>query len=288
MKKILLFPAFLIGSIIPTIAQEKITIVKDSDTIKITKENGDQNVIAIGNNGLEIGKTNTTEKKFSLKYGGLDLGLNMLIHGTDYTNPTTQAFLNVPLAMQNDNLFSLKQGNSWNVNIWLLMAKARLVNNSNFKLNLNSGLGMQIYNFKYQKNILHLNETNPELILDQQRDFEKNKLSVMYASIPLKLNFQHRITAKNFLQYSFGVIGGVNASTWTKTITRQDGLEKNHDQFNLAPFNLNLVGEIGLTNGVTLYATYQISNMYRSKSTDVNHNALIQNPLSIGIKLTGF
>lgn len=288
MKKILLVPAILLSSIAVSNAQEKITILKDSDTIKITKENSDKNVIAIGNNGLEIGKTNTTEKKISLKYGGLDLGLNMLMHGTDYTNPTTQSFLNVPLVMQNDNLFSLKQGNSWNVNIWLLMAKARLVNNSNFKLNLNSGLGMQIYNFKYQKNILHLNETNPELILDQNRDYEKNKLSVMYASIPLKLNFQHRISAKNFFQYSFGVIGGVNASTWTKTITKQDGLEKNHDQFNLAPFNLNLVGEIGLTNGVTLYATYQITNMYKSSIRNMMNKALIQNPLSIGIKLTGF
>lgn len=176
-KKILLIHTIVLGSLASTIAQEKITI---------TKESTEQNSISIGNNGLEIGKTKNKDKKVQLKYGGLDLGLNMLMHGTDYNNPATQNFLNVPLAMQNDNLFSLKQGNSWNVNIWLLMAKVKLVNQSNFRLNLNSGLGMQIYNFKYQKNILHLNETLPEIILDEQRNYEKNKLSVMYASIPLK------------------------------------------------------------------------------------------------------
>lgn len=287
MKKIFLLPALLFSALGTVYAQEKITITKDEENLIITKESGPQNTLSIGTEGVDI-QTTKKERTVKFNYGGVDLGLNMLVHGTDYANPITQDFLNVPDNMKNDNLFSLKQGNSWNINIWLLMMKVRLVNQNNFKLNLNSGLGMQIYNFKYQKNILHINEINPEIILDEDRTHKKNKLSVLYASIPLKLNFQHRISKNNFLQYSFGVIGGINASTWTKTITREDGLQKNHDQFNLAPFNLNLLGEIGITQGVTLYATYQITNMYRGENSSTQPNALIQNPLSIGIKLTGF
>jgi hypothetical protein len=218
------------------------------------------------------------DKRFQVHFIMVDLGYNGLNDRTNYNSPAAQQYLQVPNDSKNSNLFSMRTAKSVNVNIWPVLFNYNLLKSHGQTISLYSGIGMQFYNFRFNKDISYLNITNPMLIEDSVK-FSKNKLAFAYASVPLMLNFKTRV-AKGFnFVYGFGVIGGWAFDTWTKQISEERGKQKNHDQFNFQRFNLNLSGEIGIENYIRLYATYQVSNMYK--------NSLVQNPYCIGIRFLG-
>lgn len=261
----------------------KITITTDKDG-KDGKdgENGKDGAsrIAISPGGITVGKAKSTKehKAVSVQYLMFDLGINALNDKTDYTSPAVKDYLNVPSEQQNDNLYNLRMSKSINVNLWPVIVNFKLANTSGQRVYLYSGAGMQFYNFRFNKNISHLNETNPEVIQDNV-SFSKNKLSFAYASVPLMLNFQTKLAGKTWLVYGVGAIGGYAFDIWTKQISPERGKQKNHDQFNFNRFNLNLSAEIGIKNIIRFYGTYQVTNMYK--------NTMTQNPYCIGIRFFG-
>ncbi len=173
----------------------------------------------------------------------------------------------------------LRQGKSINVNIWPVLMNIKLLQRKSQKISLYTGAGLQLYNFKFNKDISFINETTPKVIEDNVQ-FSKNKLAFAYASIPLMVNFKTRMGGSNlWLTYGFGAIGGYCFDSWTKQISDERGKQKNHDEFNFQKFNLNLSGEIGIDNYIRFYATYQVTNMFK--------DALTQNPYCIGIRFFG-
>jgi len=236
--------------------------------------------ISLGTGGLKVGKNISGEgrRKVSLHFLMLDLGINALNDRTDYASPGAKSYLQVSPDKQNGNLFSLRPAKSINVNIWPVLANFNLFTSNFQKISLYTGAGMQLYNFRFNKRITYLNETNP-MIIEDSVSFSKNKLAFAYVSIPLMLNFQTRIAGKTWLTYGFGLIGGYAFDIWTKQISDERGKQKNHDQFNFNRFNLNLSGEIGIKNIIRFYGTYQVTNMYE--------NSLVQNPYCIGIRFFG-
>jgi len=240
--------------------------------------------LGIGSSGIKISsKTRDSireHKTVSIQWGMLDIGVNSLNDRSDYGSAAAQEYLHVPDANKNSDLFALNQGKSINVNIWPVLMKVKMLNNRNQKISLYTGAGLQLYNFRFNKDISFLNETKPMLISDSV-SFSKNKLAFAYASIPLMLNFKTRLGMDNgaWLTYGFGVIGGYNFNSWTKQISGERGKQKNHDQFNFQQFNLNLSAEIGIVDYVRFYATYQITNMYK--------DALAQYPFAIGLRFCG-
>jgi hypothetical protein len=246
--------------------------------------------IEIGSGGLTVknaGDSSTTygdnkeensNEKFSVHWGMLDLGINSLKDNTDYNSLAAQSFLNVPEGMKNSNLFNLDQGKSVNVNIYPIVTKYRLLKTHNQRIYLMSGVGFQVYNFRFTKPVTYANNTNPEVFLDTI-GFKKNKLSVNYLTIPLELVFKTRLGSKNWLVYGVGVSGGYRLSSWMKQISSERGKEKDHDKFNLNDFNGCIMGEIGLDGYFRLYASYQV--------TSLQENSLDQHPLSIGIRFMG-
>jgi hypothetical protein len=261
----------------PEKSEKHVLMVGKTDTSK-----KDGNYLSVGSQGIKVSSKRLDSinetKKVRVHFLTLDLGINALHDQTNYSSPGAQQYLQVGADKKNGNLFSLRQGKSINVNIWPVLLDFRLLKSRNQKISLYTGAGLQLYNFKFNKDISYLNETSPMVIEDSIK-FSKNKLAFAYVSIPLMLNFKTRLANKFWVTYGVGVIGGYCFDSWTKQISDERGKQKNHDQFNFQKFNLNLSGEIGINGYIRFYGTYQVTNMYQ--------NALSQNPYCIGIRFFG-
>lgn len=242
----------------------------------------DKSYLSLGSGGIKVSSKKidsiNESRKVKVHFLMFDLGINALHDQTNYGSPAAQQYLQVGGDKKNSNLFSLRQGKSINVNIWPVLLDFRLLKSRNQKISLYTGAGLQLYNFKFNKDISYLNETSPMVIEDSVK-FSKNKLAFAYVSVPLMLNFKTRLAGKFWVTYGVGVIGGYCFDSWTKQISDERGKQKNHDQFNFQKFNLNLSGEIGINGYIRFYGTYQVTNMYQ--------NALSQNPYCIGIRFFG-
>lgn len=245
----------------------------------------DKRAIVVNGDGLKITtitEETEVEKKKSrvqMRYGMLDLGFTFIQDQTNYASSETQAFLNVPANYKNASLFSMQTGKSINVNIWPVLVKGKLYDGARQKIYLNSGIGLQIYNLRFNKNVMFSNDARPQVSLDENLHMKKNKLAIMYTSIPLMVNFKTKMSDKLWLTYGVGITAGVNVDTWTKQISRENGKDKNHDMFNTNPFQLSLTGEIGIAKYIRFYGSYQLTNLYK--------DALQQQPFVFGIRFLG-
>lgn len=281
---IMLVVAFSIATTV--FAQDARDTVKNTNAVlmigKKDTSQKDAMSISLGSGGIKVGTKKqdsvNNSRRVKMHFLMLDLGINALHDRTDYSSPAAQQYLQVGADRKNGNLFSLRQGKSINVNIWPVLMELRLLKTHGQKISLYTGAGMQLYNFKFNKDISFLNETNPMVIEDSVK-FSKNKLAFAYVSIPLMVNFKTRVGGNFWITYGVGVIGGYCFDSWTKQISDERGKQKNHDQFNFQKFNLNLSGEIGINGYIRFYGTYQVTDMYQ--------NSLSQNPYCIGIRFFG-
>ncbi|MCB0695784.1 MAG: outer membrane beta-barrel protein [Chitinophagaceae bacterium] len=235
--------------------------------------------ISISQDGISFDKGNQKDKPFYIDFFVLDIGLNSIQDKSNYTSTAAQTLLQVPDDYQNENLFSLRSGKSWNVNIWPVLPSWRLVNGDGQKIFIGSGVGLQMYNFRFNKPVTYANNVNPVVFLDSTHTFKKNKLAVTYLSIPLMLTFKTKAAKKAWIVYGFGITGGYRITSHMKQISKEDGKQKDHDKFNLNDFNSCATAEIGLDGYFRLYASYQI--------TALHDNGLDQHPLSIGLRIGG-
>lgn len=290
MKQIICSAALLCLSF-SLFAQEEKSTINDTQketgnyTLNVGKKDTtkkDGSYLALGSGGLKVSSKRLDSinqaRRVSVHFLTLDLGINALNDQTDYNSPAAQQYLQVGADKKNTNLFSLRQGKSINVNIWPVLLDFRLFKSNNQRISLYTGAGLQLYNFKFSKDISYLNETKP-MVIEDTVQFSKNKLAFAYVSIPLMLKFKTRLGGKFWITYGAGVIGGYCFDSWTKQISDERGKQKNHDQFNFQKFNLNLSGEIGINGYIRFYGTYQVTNMYK--------DGLSQNPYCIGIRFFG-
>lgn len=249
---------------------------KDADTSKNRK------TVTIDKTGIHIDtaaiNVKKEEKTFEVEFGIIDIGINTIQDNTDYNSTAAKNFLQVPADMQNANLFAMRSGKSINVNIYPVVGKFRLLKTKHQKIYMSLGLGLQMYNFRYNKNISYLNETNPMVVLDTI-GFTKNKLGFTYLTVPLQFTFKTKLAEKAWLVYGAGISGGYRIASWTKQISAERGKDKNHDKFNFNDFNTCITGEIGLDGYFRLYASYQLTSLHET--------ALDQKPFCIGIRIGG-
>ena len=249
--------------------------------------------ISVGSDGIEVKKStrkgvykDTTEAKskspLKIQWGMVDLGFNRIDDKTDYSllnaGAPTPLDPSVPYSKE---AFKLREGKSVNVNVWILNARLRLAETKRQRLYLTSGLGLQMYNFRFDNNVMYKSEPTTHLErIPSNLNVEKNKLGFTYAAVPLGLLAKTRIGDK-WLVYGAGVTGGYRIDSWTKLKTSQNGKEKNHDSFNFADFNACVTGEIGLDDVFRLYGSYQLTNMNKSGT------GLDQHPFAIGVRFIG-
>lgn len=254
----------------PSLAQEKAkkkTIISiGSDAVKITKSD------SVGDLVVE-----KEEKPFEIEVGMVEIGINALRDQTDYMSQEAKDFLRVDATQKNENLFTLENAKSINVNVYPILAKFRLLKTEKQKIYLSTGVGLQMYNFRFSKNIVYVDST-PSITMSPV-PFTKNKLGFTYLSVPLMATFKTKLAEKAWLVYGVGITGGYRIASWTKHVSGEEGKVKNHDKFNFNDFNSCLTAEIGLDNYFRLYASYQFTPMHE--------NALVQNPYCIGFRIGG-
>lgn len=253
---------------------QEVAVVKDSTATACSSDNG--YVFYIGSSGGMRVERKQKKNKLSFSYFNMDFGVNFMHDKTNYSSPEAVKFLNVPQEYRNESLFSLAQGNSWNYNIWPVKMQYKFGSSDKNYFSFSAAIGLQVFNFKYTKPVQFENKTEPQVVLRQDVTLTKNKLAVMYGSIPLMVHYTTNFSKNVGLKFGFGVIGGMNMSTWTKQKSKEMSIPKNRDMFNLERFQTSLVAEIGMPGYFTLFATYQLTDMYKY--------GLQQQPVSIGIR----
>ena len=234
--------------------------------------------IGMSDEGIQISsagddKKEKKEKKHQTEFMIVDVGTNFIQDKTNYNDPAVKSFMNVPANRQNASLFNLQQSKSVNVNIDFFMEKFRLLSTKNQKISISTGLGLQLYNFRYESPITFTR--NPDAVVLDTVSFKKNKLAFDYLNVPLMLEFKTRLTKKEWLIYGAGITGGYSLSTWTKQESSERGKVKVHDTFDFSPFNSCITAEIGISS-LRFYASYQLNSMYT--------NGINQHPICIGIR----
>jgi hypothetical protein len=205
-----------------------------------------------------------------------DLGFANINDKTNYASPEAQSFLKTirpgDKEITKDDL-KLRASKSSNVNIWVVMQRLNLAKGY---VNLKYGLGLEMFNFRYESNISY--HKNPVYIFRDTIDFSKNKLYAAYAAIPFMLNINTSPGHKG-LSFSAGVSAGYLIGSHNKQISNERGKVKTKGDLGLEKFRLAYIGELGI-GPIHLYGTYSMHRLHET--------GLDQYPYSIGIRFSSF
>ena len=168
----------------------------------------------------------------------------------------------------------LRINKSSNVNIWLFMQKLNLVKHA---VNLKYGIGLEMFNFRYEKNISY--HQDPFYIYRDSVSFSKNKLYAGYITVPFMVNFNTSPYRNRGLSVSAGISAGYLVGSHTKQISSNRGQEKLHGNLDLQPWRVAWVAELGL-GPVRLYGSYSINALHQ--------DGLKQYPYAVGIRFSNW
>ncbi|MBY0476333.1 MAG: PorT family protein [Chitinophagaceae bacterium] len=270
-------------------AQSDTTKPQGADTIKVgnmiiikrhdgkekkeekTKEDEDDDDDDDNEEGFKVTKRKEYKKSnVSTNWLILDLGFSNLNDQTNYSSPAAQAFY--PGGTKNG--LSIRNGKSSNINIWFFMQKVNLISHV---VNLKYGLGVELNNYRYEKNIRY--GIDPQILYSDSIAFSKNKLATNYITLPVMLNFNFAPKRKRTYGLSAGVSAGYLYAARQKLISDARGKEKIKNDFNLEPWKLAAIGELNL-GVVNLYGSYALNNLHK--------NGLEQTPYTFGIRLSSW
>lgn len=274
MKQVLLLLAG-IGMALTSLAQADSTQQR-SDTIRIgnmiiIKKHGGDNDNDKDEEAKTYRRRHYKPSNISTNWGIVDLGFAGYIDDTEYDLGEAQAF--APGLVKDD--FKLRPGKTTNVNIWIVMQRLNMVKHV---VNLKYGIGLEMFNFRYKRNILF--DIDPTQVgLDDIRNYEKNKLAAEYVTAPIMLNFNFTPTRKSGFGFSLGISAGYLLWSRQKTVTSEDGKQKTKNDFDLRPFKISYIAELSL-GPVKLYGSYALQSMFEK--------GLNQRPYAVGFRLSNW
>lgn len=224
---------------------------------------------------------NRKKKNISTNWWIMDLGFANIREETNYASAQAGGYLRTvgTSSLVTQNSMKLRAGKSSNVNLWFFMQK---LNISKHVLNLKYGLGLEMYNFRYENNPSYRKDAagNPYIFNDTV-SFSKNKLYAGYITAPLMINVNPTPDKKKSFSFSAGVSAGYLVGSRNKEISDARGKVKYKGDFNLQPFRLAAVAEVGL-GPVRLYGSYSFNKLH----TDATR--MEQYPYAIGIRFSNW
>jgi hypothetical protein len=207
-----------------------------------------------------------------------DLGFANYIDRTDNIDYSSTMYSSSSLSMVSSKDLKLNNVKSSNFNIWIVQQKASLYKNY---WNLKYGIGLEMYNFRFQRSISFSNTAGNNIYFDDV-NFTKNKLFVEYLTVPVQLNYHSKPDNKKSFYASLGVSAGYLIQSRTKQISEERGKRKVNGNFNLNNFKMATIGELGV-GSLRLYGSYNLTNMF-----DKNLTHLDLTPLAIGVRFSKF
>ncbi len=251
---------------VDTVEVGPITIIKD---IKDTSELKSVAIIIGGDHHKK------ELKNVKISWLGFDIGVNNFIDKSNYGSGEVNDFVRLDNGNEaTKDFFSLRTIKSVNVNIWPVIFKINLIKHI---LNLKTGIGIVMNNYRYTKDLTYVNESNKTSIKLDDIHFSKNKLFTEYLTIPVLLHINSNpYQSSRAFHFSAGPTFGLLIKSRTKQKSAERGKDKNNDPFNLEKFRLGLRSEIGY-GPISLYGAYSL--------TTIHQYGLKQYPFSVGISL---
>lgn len=184
-------------------------------------------------------------------WNGVELGANGFM---DYKNN-----LAVPASA---NFLELDYAKSYQFGLNLFEKDFHLYKNY---INLVTGFGFNFNHYAFANNITLIPDSSYLWASTDSVKYGKNKLNVSFVRAPLMIEIN---TSKN-PKKNFHIAGGVEFAYRIHAVTKQrfDLNDKHYrikqrDDFNLEPFNMNLMARVGYNN-VTVYATYGLNRLFK-------------------------
>jgi len=250
------------------------------DTIKvgnfiIIKKRKDNNGTTTTTN-VSIERKPYKPTKISTNWWIFDLGFANVNDKTNYAGTAATSFLKSvgSAGVPTEEDLKLRAAKSSNVNIWVVMQRLNLAKGY---LNLKYGIGLEMFNFRYESNIRY-NRT-PAYIYKDSVSFSKNKLYAGYATVPFMLNLNTSPGRKKGLSISAGMSAGYLIGSHTKEISNERGKQKTKGDLGLEKFRLAYIGELGI-GPIRLYGSYSL--------TPLHEKGLDQYPYSLGIRFSNW
>jgi hypothetical protein len=182
-----------------------------------------------------------------------------------------------PPLMSPEN-FSLINKKSTNVNVWVVTQKINLYQH---KINFKYGLGVEMFNFRFDKPISFREDIEKSVKFDVV-SFTKNKLLVKYLTVPVQINFSPNPTNKKAFYASIGMSAGYLWNAKNKQISGERGKEKFRGNFNLNDWRIATIGELGV-GAVRLYGSFANTNLFNQ-----NQSFIDMQPFAIGLRFSKF
>jgi hypothetical protein len=264
---------------------------KTTDTVKvgnfiiIKKKSGDADERERmerrgGNHVYRIERSYRRHSNVSTNWFIFDLGFANLRDNTNYASAAGGTYfktLNAAAGPVNENSYKLNTGKSSNVNIWFFMQKLNVVKHV---VNLKYGLGLEMYNFRYDTRLSYRNDPLP-YVFNDSIGFSKNKLYVEYLTVPFMLNINTTPDSRRGLSFSAGVSAGYLTNSRNKQISGERGKVKYRGDFNFEPWRFAAIAELGI-GPVRLYGTYSLNRLQK----DITR--VEQYPYAVGIRFSSW
>jgi hypothetical protein len=243
--------------------------------VKINSKGSDINIVRNRN------KRTTATPNVSTSLMNWDLGFANYTDNSPSLNylmanniPVGNGFMAGP---PSSNALKLNNLKSSNVNLWFVTQKVNLYQHI---WNVKYGIGLEMFNFRFDQNISFRNTPSNMVYMDNVQ-FSKNKLFVKYLTVPLQLNFNPSGNKKGFYA-SLGVSAGYLLKARNKQISAERGKQKYDGNFNLNDWRFATIGEIKISN-FSLYGSYGLTNLFDKHETFYN-----MTPYALGIRLSDF
>lgn len=227
---------------------------------------------------IKIERRNRSKRNISTNWWIMDLGFTNFRDQTNYTAAQAGGYfktLNVAAGPVNANSFKLNNAKSSNVNIWFFMQKVNLIKHV---VNLKYGLGLEMYNFRYDTRLSYRKDPSP-YVYNDSISFSKNKLYAGYLTVPFMINVNTSPNNRGGFSFSVGMSAGYLISSRNKQKSSERGKQKSPGDFNLEPFRVAAIGEVGL-GPVRLYGSYSLNRLHK----DVTR--VEQFPYAFGIRFS--
>jgi len=256
----------------------------DSDTTKIRIGRKQINIID-GWHGTRIriekvrrwdDETKTYKKpKFRGHWSGFEMGINAFAN-EDYSN--------YPAGL--DNFMDLNLAKSIAVNLNFLQYDISLQKKKT-NIGLVTGMGFEWNNYRFDQDIT-LKEENGVIYPDsetyQEASIKKSKLTSLYLTVPLLMEFQIPVKNDHKIHMSAGLVGGLRLGTHTKIKYKRKGnthKDKDRDDYNLQAFRYSAQVRLGY-RAINLFASYGMTDLFRkNKGPELT-------PYTIGLTLIRF
>ena len=289
MKQLITFLAAVIICAAAT-AQKDTTEKSKPDTIRIGG-------IIIVKNGkrdkdvnITMGRKDKTKKKnanVSTNWWIFDLGFSNYTDNTNYGNAGSYLVNRPGYPVLDKNDFKLNTGKSINVNVWFFMQRLNLIKHF---VNLKYGVGLELNNYRYKSSLSYKEngyvpytagvQTNAPFIFRDSISFTKNKLAADYLTVPLMLNFNSNPdNHKKGISLSAGVSAGYLYSQRNKQKSSERGKDHNKGDYDLNPFKISYVAELGLGK-IHFYGSYSPQSFY--------DHSLDMKPYTLGIRFSNW